>query len=208
VGAGSVYACSSHMRHMRESSEKPIALIDMDGNWLQWGVRLNEILLRLDPSFPIVDDDKRTGWDDLAGPGADREVLREAMNHPDLYNGLESFPHSVEAILEMADEGWDVFHCSTPTWTNPGCVPGKLAAIDHHFGPEWADRLILTHDKTVVQGDILIDDKATILGSAVPTWKHLIHDQSHNRSVTGVPRMTDWREWRGHVYPLLDRVPV
>ena len=193
---------------MRKSSEKPIALIDMDGNWLQWGVRLNEILLRLDPSFPIVDDDKRSGWDDLAGPGADREVLKEAMNHPDLYTGLEPVPHAVEAILEMADEGWDSFHCSTPTWTNPGCVPGKLAAIDQYFGPKWVDRLILTHDKTMVLGDVLIDDKGIITGAAVPTWKHLIHDQSHNRSVSGVPRMSDWREWRGHVYPLLGAVSV
>lgn len=38
------------MTHMNEISDKPIALIDMDGNWLQWGIRLNEILLRLDPS--------------------------------------------------------------------------------------------------------------------------------------------------------------
>jgi hypothetical protein len=50
--------------------------------------------------------------------------------------------------------------------------------------------------------------KGMISGSAVPSWKHLIHDRSHNRSVTGTPRMTDWRKWRGHVNPLLDRVPV
>lgn len=37
---------------MRESPDKPIALIDMDRIWLQWGVRLNESLLRLDPSLP------------------------------------------------------------------------------------------------------------------------------------------------------------
>ncbi len=33
----------------------------MDGNWLQWGVRFNEVLLRLDPSLRIVADDMRTG---------------------------------------------------------------------------------------------------------------------------------------------------
>lgn len=198
---------SSHMRHMRERFDKPVYLIDMDGNWLQWGIRLNEILLHLDPSCPIVDDEQRTGWDDLIGPGAAPGLLKEAMNHPDLYTDLEPFPYAVDAILEMADEG-TVFHCSTPTWTNPGCVPGKLAAIDQHFGPKWVDRLILTHDKTMVRGDILIDDKAVITGAAVPSWKHLIHDQSHNRYVTSAPRMRDWRDWRSHVYPLLDPVAV
>lgn len=100
-----------------------LTLPDMDGNWLQWGVRLNEILLRLGPSCPIVDDDKRTGWDDLVGAGVAPGLQREALNHPDLYLDLEPFPYSVEAIHEMADEGFTVFHCSTPTWSNPGCVP-------------------------------------------------------------------------------------
>ncbi|MGO4230158.1 hypothetical protein AB4Y72_14950 [Arthrobacter sp. YAF34] len=99
---------------MREGSEKPIGLIDMDGNWLQWGVRLNEILLRLDPSCTIVDDDKRTGWDDLAGPGADRAVLKATMNHPDPYTGLAPVPRSA---LEMADEDWG------PSTAPPG--PGR-----------------------------------------------------------------------------------
>lgn len=46
---------------MREGFDKPIFLIVMERDWLQWGIRLNEILLRLDPSCPIVDDEKRTG---------------------------------------------------------------------------------------------------------------------------------------------------
>jgi 5'-nucleotidase len=193
---------------MRGRPDKPVALVDMDETWLQWGVRLNEILLRLDPYYPIVDDDKRTGWADLAGPGGDPMLLKEATNHPDLYTDLAPIPFAVESILEMVEEGWDVFHCSTPTWSNPGCVPGKIAAIDQYFGPKWTDKLILTHDKTVVRGDVIIDDKGLISGSAAPSWRHLIHDRPHNRSVTGTPRMTDWREWRVHVYPLLDRVAV
>ncbi|KRE44574.1 hypothetical protein ASG92_12970 [Arthrobacter sp. Soil736] len=96
----------------------------------------------------------------------------------------------------------------TPDLGQPRLRPGKAGAIDQQFGPRAVNRLILTHDKTMVQGDVLIDDEGIITGAAVPSWQHLIHDQFHNRSVTGVPRMSDWREWRGHVYPLLDRVPV
>lgn len=70
------------------------------------------------------------------------------------------------------------------------------------------DRLILTHDKTLVYGDVLVDDKGIITGAVTPAWKHLIHDQSHNRYVLNAPRMSDWREWRAHVHPLLDPVSV
>lgn len=38
--------------------------------------------------------------------------------------------------------------------------------------------------------------------------EHLIHDQPHNRFVTGVPMMTDWLERRGHVFPLVGAVSV
>ncbi|GAA1772330.1 hypothetical protein GCM10009712_20440 [Pseudarthrobacter sulfonivorans] len=71
-------------------------------------------------------------------------------------------------------------------------------------GTDAVDRLILTHDKTTVHGDVLIDDKGIITGAAVPSSKHLIHDQS----VTGVPRVSDWRDSHGHVHPLIDRVTV
>lgn len=183
-------------------------LIDMDENWLRWGVRLNEILLRLDPSYPIVDDEARTGYDDLAGPGADREVLRAAMNHPDLYDDLEPFEHSTEAILEMEDEGLNVLICSTPTWSNPGCVPGKLATVRKRLGRRWNDRVILTHDKTVIKGSVLMDDKPDIAGSAVPEWTQVVHDRPHNRAMDAAHRMTDWSAWRESVYPLLDVAKV
>lgn len=180
----------------------------MDETWLQWSPRLNEILLRLDPSFPIVADGSRADFNHLAGPGADPEVLRAAMNHPDLYAGLEPVPFAVEAILEMEDEGLNVLLCSTPTWANPGCVPGKLADIDLHLGSRWTNRLILAHDKTAVRGAVLVDDKPEITGSVLPEWAQLVHDRSHNRSVPDLPRLTDWRLWRESVYPMLGAVLV
>lgn len=36
--------------------------------------------------------------------------------------------------------------------------------MDKHLGPQFVDRIILTRDKTVISGDLLIDDKDTILG--------------------------------------------
>lgn len=38
--------------------------------------------------------------------------------------------------------------------------------VEQNLGPEFLERVILTRDKTVVTGDLLIDDKDNIQGEA------------------------------------------
>ena len=40
-----------------------------------------------------------------------------------------------------------------------------------HLGRDATNRLILTKDKTLVHGSLLIDDKPRILGAVKPRWK-------------------------------------
>jgi hypothetical protein len=44
------------------------------------------------------------------------------------------------------------------------CV--QYAWIEKHLGYDFLDQIILTRDKTVVTGDVLIDDKPDILGES------------------------------------------
>lgn len=44
------------------------------------------------------------------------------------------------------------------------CVFVQYAWVDRHLGPDFLEKVILTRDKTIVSGDILIDDKLDILG--------------------------------------------
>ena len=36
--------------------------------------------------------------------------------------------------------------------------------VENHLGKDWINRLILTRDKTMINGDVLIDDKINITG--------------------------------------------
>jgi hypothetical protein len=49
--------------------------------------------------------------------------------------------------------------------------------VEQNLGPEFVERIILTRDKTVVMGDLLIDDKDNIQGWAsqltLTTPRHL-----------------------------------
>lgn len=56
--------------------------------------------------------------------------------------------------------------------------------VEKHLGPDWINRLILTRDKTMINGDILIDDKVHITGAMnSPSWKHVVFTASNNQNV-------------------------
>lgn len=54
--------------------------------------------------------------------------------------------------------------------------------------------MIVTKDKTLVHGDLLIDDKPRVTGTRSPAWQHVLYDQPYNRHVDA-QRMT-WSTWR------------
>lgn len=180
----------------------------MDGTLFNWSDRLNTILRSMDPAFPIVSEGQRQDFDYFWVPGADKAIIKAAMDDPQLYEDLPPIEASVNAYLEMVDAGWDVFTCTSPTWTNPGCVAGKLASIDQHLGPRAADRMIVTKDKTVVRGTVLIDDKPVITGAHTPSWTHIVFDQDYNRYVNADFRMTDPSRWRELLAPFSRATPV
>lgn len=44
------------------------------------------------------------------------------------------------------------------------CVRVQYAWVEKHLGHDFLEQVILTRDKTLITGDILIDDKPDILG--------------------------------------------
>lgn len=177
------------------AGEPPLIAFDLDGTVLDWGNRLNRILLDLDPSFPIVDDDSRTGFGDLMGPGGDREVLKAALAHDDLYRDMEAYPGAVEMIHATAAAGYQILLASTPDVSNPHCAGFKQADVRRHFGSDWDTKLVLAHDKTVLNAVVLVDDKPEITGIHTPSWIQVFPDQSWNRHVVDAIRLHAWADW-------------
>lgn len=184
---------------------RPPSDFDMDGTSVEWSAPFAEILLERDPTFPLPAVGKRVGFDYFWVEGVDRELVMAALNDPRLYQNMEPLPYMREAVDEMMAAGVDVFFASAPTWTNPGCVPGKLADANRIFGEGSDKRLILTHDKTVLNLDVLADDKPEIDGAHTPTWVHAMYHQDYNQRIKTPHRITDWREWKDVIMPILER---
>ena len=94
---------------------------------------------------------------------------KAADEHPD--NGTKSFrpdlildfskfevmPGAKEAVKKLLDMGHDLFIATTPPWSHPDSWGQKRNWVEKHF-PALKRKMVLTHRKDLLIGDILIDD--------------------------------------------------
>lgn len=174
-----------------------IFLSDLDGVGTEWDNNFdNDILTRYShiPNFPLKHERKSFNFYD----GQPEEIvvaIQEIMDRPGFYDELSPIEGWVDAMHEIQDEGHEVFIVTSPWVTNPTCVQDKFNWVARHLGEEWRSRVIITKDKTLVRGDVLVDDKPTITGAMIPVWEHVVYDQPYNQ---GLPnrRLTHWADWR------------
>jgi 5'-nucleotidase len=121
--------------HLRASIPitKPLVLIDMDG--------------------VICDFDKRAK--ELEAKGFRGSSL---FKHPDAYKDLEPIPGAIEAWNKL-QEKYETYVLSTPAWSNPDSWAEKRRWLEQHLGKSVKKKLILCHNKGIVKGDFLIDDR-------------------------------------------------
>ena len=103
---------------------------------------------------------------DLDGVIADFEKASDEFqrihgktNRPDKwvdYRNLDVIDGAIEAVTKLNTDN-EVFIASTPPWSRPEVWGHKRERIGEHF-PYLKRRIILTHRKDLLIGDILIDD--------------------------------------------------
>ena len=171
-------------------------LIDQDSVIADWDAGYDNLLDQLGSAGRnIPRRHQRTVFNLHAGLGPRQSLyVRRIMDTPGFYAQLPVIEGATLALNEIAEEH-DVSIVTSPWNTNPTCASDKLDWLERNIGEGWADRAILTKDKTMVRGDVLIDDKPDIKGIYLPTWTQIIYTAPYNLGIDG-PRITDWSNWR------------
>jgi len=173
-------------------------LVDMDGVIANWSAAWDAHALPYSHLGLRQTKDQRD-FDLSKGLDAEgRAAVQQIMDHPRFYRDLDVMPGAVEALHKMLELGHDVNICSAPWLTNETCAWDKSEWLRLNFGEDWPRRLILARDKSIVRGEILIDDKpnAQTLPSNLytPEWTQIYFTQPYNKDLPGY-RIDSWSEW-------------
>lgn len=114
-------------------TEKPIVYFDMDG--------------------VLCDFDKRQ--EDLLASGLKQF---QALNHITAFKDLEPLPGAIEAWHAL-QEKYDTYILSTAMWSNVHAWTDKRVWVQKFLGKSANKKLILSHNKGLLMGEYLIDDR-------------------------------------------------
>ena len=186
---------STHHFGVKASKWTKVLLFDLDGvivdleNWFydRWS--------DLYPDEPLRPREERTKFylsED--NPPEYKERLEALLCQEGAFSEPKPMPGAIEAIKEIAQFG-EVFFCTAPMFSNPTCMPDKVAWIEKHFGDEtWTHRIIIAKDKTAAYGHYLFDDRAEVEGRLHPMWEHVVFDNPTNRHIRTARRVLDWED--------------
>lgn len=180
-------------------SAAPILLLDMDGP-----------LADFDQAF--YDRCIENGWKlDVDGPAwqtaryftdhipdrSERKQARAMVDAPGWFASLPVTPGAVAGVADLVDVGFDVWVCTKPLDSSPTCVDEKRRWLAQHF-PTLTRRMIVAPDKSLIRGDLLLDDaiKPEWIGRAV--WAPVVFSAPFNHSD---PRWAGLPRWRWGLNP-------
>jgi 5'-nucleotidase len=132
-----------------------------------------------------------------------KKRIDKIHNSADFFRSLPIIEGAKEALKDMVDKKYEVFLVTSPLQRYENCVKEKYDWVKENLGPEWTNRIVMTRDKTIVRGDVLIDDKPNITGLDPAPWRHILFNQPYNAK-ENKPRITHWKEWESVVNSVLE----
>ncbi len=167
----------------------------MDGVLADFEARFLENWRKKFPNHPHVPLEQReTFYLEEDYPDGLEKDIQSIYSARGFFENLDIIPGSIEALTKMEALGHEAFICTSPISKYENCILEKYHWTSKNLGYEWTKKMIVTKDKTLIYGDILIDDKPEHLGVRTPVWKYVLFDAPYNKKVKSELRIT-WKNW-------------
>jgi 5'-nucleotidase len=120
------------------------------------------------------------------------DKVRQITSAPGFFRSLPLIEGGDVAIHSLMNSGHDVLICTSPLTASSTCMQEKYDWVRHYFGQKMASNMVITKDKTMVRGDILIDDRPEVRGRFEPNWEHILFHAPYNAAVANRRRLNRW----------------
>lgn len=171
-------------------------LIDMDGVLADFEQGIIDTYQARHPNKDYIPKEQRTTfYTKDQYPKETQPLIQDICLSKGFFLGLSPIQGSLQALSELSARGDKIYICTSPLLENPFCIQEKYNWIIKHLGKEWTKKVIMTKDKTIINADLLIDDKPDITGIQTPTWEQLLYTQPYNAQINSLRRIT-WQDWK------------
>lgn len=172
-----------------------LILVDQDGPLAHFELGFIQNWRRQYPNeFFVPLEQRRTFYLRDEYPEELKDKVEAIYFAPGFYINLPPVPGGIEALKTLASLGHDVRICTSPLGQYENCVLEKYRWIEKHLGRDFTKKIILSKDKTIIRGQLLIDDKPEIEGSGKAEWEHVVFDCPYNRRVN--KKRLNWKNYR------------
>lgn len=132
-------------------------------------------------------------WDvSLAFPGLTNDQVYAPLYEDEFWKTVKPIPGAVEVLDKLMKDGHKVFIVTASTWQT---LPSKMHNVLFKYFPylTW-DQVIVTSNKQLIMGDILIDDAPHNLENCwcAKVLMDAPHNQDFDEKSIGAVRMNDW----------------
>ena len=145
-------------------------LLDQDGPLADFDRALFDATPPEDLDFGDLSDQRHRYMTDHGVSSAARRRMRTLIETDGFYRNLPVNPGAVDGVNMLLDSGlFDIWVCTKPLDDNLNCLSEKAHWLNEHF-PQLNGQIITARDKTMVRGDVLIDDAPKLPGRMFPGW--------------------------------------
>ena len=169
-----------------------IVLIDIDSTLNNFQEHFLKVFRERHPSVATAAEKYETHYDVMK---LDKPKAMAILTEPGFTEALRPLDGAVEAVHELDRRGYHVIFCTSLVADDSDTLRERVQWIGKWFGQRWMERVVFTGDKSLVRGDVLIDDSPfRTKGVMTPEWKLIIFDVPYNHGDAAFGRIYNWTD--------------
>lgn len=159
---------------------KPTVLMDMDGVIADFDEQFFTRAIESGWSFDIEHRSHQVSrWlTDHMPHKHEKKQAWKMLGSGGWFRNLPVIEGSKQGMYEL-DKLADIWICTKPLDSDPTCLQDKRDWVAQHF-PKFKNKLIITPDKSLIKGAVLLDDAPKMHWLETAEWKPLIYSHPFN----------------------------